>query len=69
MFGDESTRHLAAVFAVVLGSAPNRVVNDELNNFVWWDPASELWDGLSPLDAEVARRCLAHENPGVTIEP
>jgi hypothetical protein len=69
MFEDESTRHLAAVFAVDLRSAPNLVVNDELNNFVWWDPAGELWDGFSPLDAEFARRCLAHENPGVTIEP
>lgn len=65
MFGGEATRHLAAVFAVVLGSAPNLVENDELNSFVWWDAAGELWDGLSPLDAEVARRCLSHEYPTV----
>jgi 8-oxo-dGTP diphosphatase len=69
MFGYGSTRHVASVFAVLLSSAPNLVVNDELSDFEWWDPTGEVWDGLSPLDAEVARRCLPHENAGVTIEP
>jgi len=68
-FGGGSTRHLAAAFAVILDSAPNLVVNDELNDFDWWDPTGVVWDGFSPLDAEVARRCLPPENPGVTIEP
>ena len=61
MFGGEATRHLAAVFTVVLSYAPDLVENDELQSFIWWDPSSELWDGLSPLDAEVARRCLLQE--------
>jgi 8-oxo-dGTP pyrophosphatase MutT (NUDIX family) len=69
MFGGESTRHLAAVFAVFLDSAPDLVVNDELNDFDWWDPTDEVRVGLCPLDAEVARRCLSHEDPGVTLEP
>lgn len=61
MFGGEATRYLAAVFTLVLGSAPDLVESDELNSFNWWDPAGELWDGLSTLDAEVTRRCLSHE--------
>lgn len=60
MFGGEATRYLAAVFTVVIGSAPHLVESEELNRFIWWDPTGELWDGLSPLDAEVARRCLPH---------
>ena len=69
MFAGASTRHVAAVFAVLLIRAPNLVVNDEMNDFEWWDPTGEVWDGLSPLDAEVARRCLPRENPGATVEP
>jgi 8-oxo-dGTP diphosphatase len=61
IFGGEATTYLAAVFAVVLGSPPELVQSDELNSFIWWDPTGELWDGLSPLDAEVIRRCLSHE--------
>lgn len=61
MFGGEATTYLAAVFTVVLDSAPDLVESDELNSFIWWDPTGELWDGLSPLDAEVVRRCLSHE--------
>jgi 8-oxo-dGTP diphosphatase len=58
LFAGETTSHLAAVFAVVLGSDPNLVESNELNSFHWWVPAEELWEGLSPLDAEVIRRCL-----------
>lgn len=60
MFESEATIHLAAVFTVVLGSAPDLVENDELNSFMWWDPTAELWDGLCLLDAAVARRCLSN---------
>jgi 8-oxo-dGTP diphosphatase len=56
-FSGEATS-LAVVFAVVLDSDPNLVESDELNNFHWWVPTEELWEGLSPLDAEVIRRCL-----------
>jgi 8-oxo-dGTP pyrophosphatase MutT (NUDIX family) len=61
MFGGEATRHLAAVFNVVLGSVPDPVENDELNDFTWWNPSDEHWNGMNPLDAEIACKCLAHE--------
>ena len=61
MFGSDATRHLAAVFTVELDDIPNVVENDEMNSFGWWDPAAVPWEGLSPLDAEVARRCLPPE--------
>ena len=61
MFDGEATIYPAAVYAVVLGSAPDLVESDELNSFIWWDPTGELCDGLSPLDAEVARCCIAFE--------
>ena len=68
-FGGGSTRYEAAVFAILLSSAPNLIVSDELNDFEWWDPTGEVGEGFSPLDAEGARRCLPLENPGFTIEP
>jgi 8-oxo-dGTP pyrophosphatase MutT (NUDIX family) len=57
MFEGDATRYPAAVFAVALVSTPTLVENEELNSFRWWDPTGEMWDGLSPVDAEVARRC------------
>ena len=60
-FAGEVKNFRAAVFAVTLTSAPKPVVSEELNSFVWWDPTGELIVGLSPLDAEVARRCFFHE--------
>jgi 8-oxo-dGTP pyrophosphatase MutT (NUDIX family) len=56
-FRGDATKYRAAVFSVILASAPNLIKSDELISFVWWDPSDELWDGLCPLDAEVARRC------------
>jgi len=61
MFEFEPTKHLAAVFSLVLTGAPELVENDELNSFEWWDPTSETWDGLCLLDAQVARFCLPNE--------
>jgi 8-oxo-dGTP pyrophosphatase MutT (NUDIX family) len=61
VFAGEATSYLAAVFSVVLGSAPVLLESDELNNFIWWDPTGELLDGMSSLDAEVVRRCLLRE--------
>jgi 8-oxo-dGTP diphosphatase len=60
-FGGESTKYLAGVFTVVLNVTPELVASDELRSFLWWEPTSEIWDGLSPLDAEIARRCLSYE--------
>jgi 8-oxo-dGTP diphosphatase len=58
IFEAEATRHLAAVIVAVLGGAPELIENDEMNSFVWWDPKGKLCDGMSPLDAEVARYCF-----------
>jgi 8-oxo-dGTP diphosphatase len=58
-FGTPSRRHHATVFHGVLATAPALVENDELARFDWWDPRAALLDSMSPLDAEVARRCLA----------
>jgi 8-oxo-dGTP diphosphatase len=60
-FGGEATKYLAAVFSIVLDGTPELVASDELKSFLWWEPSSEMWDGLCPLDAEVARRCLSYE--------
>jgi 8-oxo-dGTP diphosphatase len=53
----DATQIAADVFAVHLGEAPDLVDNDEMNQFVWWDVASDGWDGLSPIDAAIAREC------------
>jgi 8-oxo-dGTP diphosphatase len=55
----EETKYLAAVFLVHLESDPELVASDELSSFLWWDLADYRWDALSPLDTEVARRCLS----------
>jgi 8-oxo-dGTP diphosphatase len=52
------TRYSAAVFAVVLDSAPDLVESDELHRFTWWDPTGELFDGQGVLDAVAVRRGL-----------
>ncbi len=57
-YGGDATGYRAAVFSASLGSAPALVESEELSGFRWWNPSSELWDGLSPVDAEVVRRCL-----------
>jgi len=58
LFAGEANSHLAAVFAVALCGDPKLVESDELNSFHWWVPTEELWEGVSPLDAEVIRRSL-----------
>jgi 8-oxo-dGTP diphosphatase len=60
-FGSEAAKYLAAVFTVFLEEVPVLVPSDELKSFIWWEPTIEMWNGLCPLDAEVARRCLSHE--------
>jgi 8-oxo-dGTP diphosphatase len=60
-FGGDVNRYLAAVFSIHLDSEPNLVESDELTSFLWWDPSTDVWDSLSPLDAEVVRRLLSHE--------
>ena len=57
-FPSNANMYLAAVFALEVHSDPVLVSSDELDSFVWWDPADELFDGQCPLDAEIARRAL-----------
>jgi hypothetical protein len=61
MFASDANRYVAAVFMLLLVSAPEHIESDELTSFAWWDPSSEMWDGVSPLDAPVVRRCRSHE--------
>jgi len=57
-FAGEPNSYVAEIFAIVLDIAPELVENDELHSFVWWEPSSDEWEGLSHVDAEIARRCL-----------
>jgi 8-oxo-dGTP diphosphatase len=61
VFEGDATGYLAAVFSTPLDSAPVLVASEELSAFRWWNPSGDRWDGLSPVDAEIARRCLLHE--------
>jgi 8-oxo-dGTP diphosphatase len=60
-FGGEAIKYPAAVFTVFLDGATEPVASDELKSFLWWEPTNETWDGLCPLDAEIARRCLSYD--------
>jgi 8-oxo-dGTP diphosphatase len=66
VFGGEATRHLAAVFNIGLPNRPEPVENDEMEEFRWWHAGTGLWPGLSPIDAEVARRCLPDDTTPAT---
>lgn len=57
-FEGDATRYRALVFTHALSSVPNLIESDELNSFAWWDPDDEIADEMSPIDAEIARRCL-----------
>ena len=58
VLGSEATRHWAAVFTVTFDAPPATEASEEMADFRWWTLNTDLWEGLSPLDAEVARRCL-----------
>jgi 8-oxo-dGTP pyrophosphatase MutT (NUDIX family) len=49
-------RESLAVYRVRLRAVPRLVVNQEVSGFRWWRPSEPVSDGLSPLDAEIARR-------------
>jgi 8-oxo-dGTP diphosphatase len=55
-----SRREYAAVYVSELQAGPNLVVNDEAWAFWWWDPHLTPGADMSPLDAEIARRTMAH---------
>lgn len=58
MFGADEHQYIGAVFKADVEDDPTLVANDELVRFRWWDPSSELWEGLSTFDADLVRRCL-----------
>jgi 8-oxo-dGTP diphosphatase len=60
-FGGDATVYRAGVFTVLLSSDVDLEASDELASFLWWDPTGDAWDGLSPLDAEIARRTLSDQ--------
>lgn len=70
-FGTPVRTHHATVFHAVLTSTPVLVENDELARFHWWDPRAELLESMSPLDAEVARRCVVggHHQGWIPSDP
>jgi len=58
VLGSEAARHWAAVFNVTFDAPPVTEASEEMADFRWWTVNGDLWEGLSPLDAEVARRCV-----------
>lgn len=52
-------REYAAIYRTALGAEPRLVVNDEVADFLWWNPRSPLVEAMSPLDAEIGRRVAA----------
>ena len=57
VLGPTRRREYAAVYSVVLAALPELTPNDELTDFVWWDPHADVLEAMSPLDAEIARHC------------
>ncbi|ONI79859.1 DNA mismatch repair protein MutT [Actinosynnema sp. ALI-1.44] len=51
-------RELLAVYRTRLEVVPALVVNDEALGFRWWGLSQPVSDGMSPLDAEIARRVV-----------
>jgi 8-oxo-dGTP diphosphatase len=51
-------REHAAIYRVTLSEPPKLIVNDEISDFLWWNPLSAEPDLASPLDTEIARRLL-----------
>ncbi|WP_409463918.1 NUDIX domain-containing protein [Amycolatopsis sp. GA6-003] len=51
-------RELLAVYHTRLQHPPRLTANDEVLAFRWWRPSDQVDDGMSPLDAELARRVV-----------
>jgi len=60
---DPDRHELLAVYRVRLPVAPRLLVNDEALDFLWWPPSDPVGEGMSPLDAEIARR-VVHASAG-----
>lgn len=55
-------RELLAVYRVQVKVMPGLTVNDEALAFRWWPPDEPVDNGMSPLDAEIARRVVRSRN-------
>lgn len=51
-------REYAAIYRATLSEPPKLIVNDEVGDFLWWNPLSAVPEMASPLDTEIARRLL-----------
>ncbi len=51
-------RELLAVYRVRLQVVPELTVSREALDFCWWSPSQPVNVGMSPLDAEIARRVV-----------
>lgn len=51
-------REYAAVYRLELRAGPQLAADDEVLDFLWWDPRSPLAGDMSPLDAEIGRRVM-----------
>jgi 8-oxo-dGTP pyrophosphatase MutT (NUDIX family) len=60
-------RELLAVYRVELQVVPRLVVNDEALGFRWWRPSEPVREGMSPLDAEIARRVFLRDQGGEEV--
>lgn len=52
-------REYAAVYRLAVPTVPQLVVDDEVLDFLRWDPRSPLPDDMSPLDAEIGKRIMS----------
>lgn len=52
-------RELLAVYQIRLQAVPRLTVNEEALDFHWWQPSQPVREGMSPLDAEIARRVVS----------
>lgn len=68
LLGSEAARHWAAVFTVIFDAPPVPRESEEMADFRWWTVNADLWEHLSPLDAEVARRCLPTDSWPAAIQ-
>lgn len=62
-------REYAAIYRTALQVMPQLVVNDEISDFLWWDPSSPPSDDMSPLDAEIGRRSYGASCPSPGAAP
>jgi 8-oxo-dGTP diphosphatase len=53
-------QELLAIYRVRIKAVPRLTVNCEVLDFRWWLPSEPVNGDMSPLDAEIVRRVVAH---------